>query len=135
METLKDQNTSISEVVKYRISNFIRIEEAFFSGAAASAVISTFCPTHVLPRVAKNHTRIMKKKKFKCKLDLMAPPINPEREVTSRTFPPGKDFIFQTNASFSGAYAAEPMIGLVASEVTGSSAHLPRLSQCCLVMK
>lgn len=41
------------------------------------------------------------------------------------TFPPGKDLIFQTNASFSGAYDAEPIdvrtFGLVASAGTGSS--------------
>jgi len=39
--------------------------------------------------------------------------------------PPGKDFIFQTNASLSGAYAADPMdvrtLGLVASAGTGTS--------------
>jgi len=41
------------------------------------------------------------------------------------TLPPGKDFIFQINASLSGAYAADPMdvrtLGLVASAGTGTS--------------
>ena len=50
-----------------------------------------------------------------------------EEKVKShiQTLPPGKDLIFQTNASFSGAYAADPMevrmFGLVASEGTGNS--------------
>lgn len=43
----------------------------------------------------------------------------------SHTLPPGKDFIFQTRASFSGTYAADPIevltLGFVASESTGSS--------------
>lgn len=38
---------------------------------------------------------------------------------------PGKDFIFQINASLSGAYDAEPMdvriLGFVASDGTGNS--------------
>lgn len=41
------------------------------------------------------------------------------------TLPPGKDFIFQTNESFSGAYEADPIdvrtLGLVASDGTGIS--------------
>jgi len=41
------------------------------------------------------------------------------------TLPPGKDLIFQINASFSGAYAADPIdvrtLGLVASTGTGNS--------------
>jgi hypothetical protein len=41
------------------------------------------------------------------------------------TLPPGNDFIFQTIASRSGAYAAEPIevliFGFVASEGTGTS--------------
>jgi hypothetical protein len=41
------------------------------------------------------------------------------------TFPPGKDLIFHTKASFSGAYTADPIDvrteGVVASEDTGSS--------------
>jgi hypothetical protein len=41
------------------------------------------------------------------------------------TLPPGNDFTFQTIASLSGAYAAEPIevliFGFVASEGTGTS--------------
>jgi hypothetical protein len=41
------------------------------------------------------------------------------------TLPPGKDLIFQINASFSGAYDADPIdvrtLGLVASTGTGNS--------------
>lgn len=41
------------------------------------------------------------------------------------TLPPGNDFTFQTIASLSGAYAAEPIevliLGFVASEGTGTS--------------
>lgn len=43
----------------------------------------------------------------------------------NRTLLPGKDFIFQTTASLSGAYEADPidvrMLGFVASEGTGNS--------------
>jgi hypothetical protein len=41
------------------------------------------------------------------------------------TFPPGKDLIFHNNASFSGAYDADPIdvriLGLEASTATGNS--------------
>lgn len=44
---------------------------------------------------------------------------------TKSTLLPGNDLIFQTKASFSGAYEAEPndvlKLGLVASDGTGSS--------------
>lgn len=43
----------------------------------------------------------------------------------SNTLPPGKDLIFQTIASFSGAYAAEPIdvrtFGFMASAGAGNS--------------
>jgi hypothetical protein len=43
----------------------------------------------------------------------------------TNTLPPGKDLIFQINASFSGAYAADPIdvrtFGVVASTGTGNS--------------
>jgi len=43
----------------------------------------------------------------------------------THTLPPGKDFIFQTIASFSGAYDADPIdvrtSGFVASDGTGNS--------------
>jgi len=41
------------------------------------------------------------------------------------TFPPGKDLIFHNNASFSGAYDADPIdvriLGLETSTATGNS--------------
>lgn len=103
------------ETVKYGISNLTRIG-AFRSGVASSAVILGRWNSAL-----NIYSYIVLKLNVSIQFDL----VNCYIKLQTLTLFPGKDLIFQTNASFSGAYEADPRdvltVGLDASVGTGNS--------------